>query len=252
MFVASAANAQPAPPPDVTLRVNQPNVRAIDGIVVDLDTSGLRASSNLRLAVVPVATPDAIADANAFAGDSLPVSAGRLHLTIAAGAPGQDEVRLYHIPQFASTFAVAARTKVTVAPGVAGAVLLRDVVREAVRLGPVRFEAKYRNTSALIQAQFLRVRPQTDWNINWVNGLPVGVVAQHAAILSLGTRGVPLDTSGAANEAICLVGTDSGPALDQIAALNPGDAIVVQAKPSTWSSATSADPLLLVDCRLGK
>lgn len=234
-----------------SVRVILPNIRAVDGVAVDVNAGPLRSSSNLRLIVAPASAPDAIEDTTAFALASTPLAAGRVRLTVPGGPPGHDEVRLYHVPQFGSSFEVAARAPVTVAPGVPEAVLVRDLGREAAALGPVRFEAQYRNRPILIQAQFLRVIPDTEWDIHWSGGLPVGRSASQVAIVSLGTRGIAPETSGAPNEALCIVEADSGPALDRIAALNPGDPVVVQGMPSTWQSAGSADPLLVKNCRIG-
>jgi len=236
--------------PAVSIRIMQPNVRVIDGITVDIESGQLRASSNLRLAVVPAASPDAIADMAAFALDSTPISAGRVRLTLPGGPAGQDEVRLYHIPRFGKEFAVAARAPVTVDDGVAGAVLVRELGRAAARLGQVKFEARYRGKPVLVQAQFLRVLPDTEWSIRWANGLPVGQSANQVALISLGTRGVAADSSGSSNEALCIVAVNSRAALDRVASLNPGDAILVEGEPTTWSAATAADPVLLRDCHL--
>ena len=54
-----------APPPaDVWLRPARASVRLVDGVVLDLDATGLRQSSNLRIVIVPVGTPDIIVDMN--------------------------------------------------------------------------------------------------------------------------------------------------------------------------------------------
>lgn len=228
------------------LRVLQPSVRLIDGVPVDVDASALRQSSNVRLVVVPAGSPDAIADPQAFAIESTPIgTTGRVRLTLPGGPAGDDEVRLYHVPRFATAFEVAARAPVTVTPGIAGAVLVRDLGREAARLGPVKFEAKYRDGPVLVQAQFLRVRPQTEWNADWLRGLSV----RDLAVVSLGTRAVA-NEGGSAGEAVCIVATDAAPALRRVAALNPGDAVLVEGRPSTWNAATTLDPILLKDCRI--
>jgi hypothetical protein len=101
-------------------------VRLVDGVALDVDASALRSGSNHRIAVVSATAPDEVADPQAFAADSTPIEPVRLHLTVPPGPPGQDEVRLYYISPFAGAYSVAARARITVAPGVPDAVLGRD------------------------------------------------------------------------------------------------------------------------------
>lgn len=247
---APAAVAQGAAPAVAAtgawVRPAQAEVRAIDGVIVDVDASALRASSNLRLAVVPAGAPDAIADVAAFADASTPIDAMRLHLTLPGGLPGADEVRLYHIPPSASAFQVAARAPVRVAPGVPGAVLVRDLAREARHLGPLRFEANHRDQPLLVQAQFLRVRPDTEFDARWLGPLGLVEVPTQAAALSVGTLG---QVAGA-GEAVCVLAVDRGAALAAVAALRPGAAVLLRGVPTSWGSAGPDDPVLLKDCAL--
>ena len=231
-----------------SIRVVTPQIRLIDGILVDVNASALRDSSNLRLAVMPAGSPDAIADTTAFADRSTPIRAARIRLTLPGGPTGRDEVRLYHIPRFGTAFVVDVRAPVTVMPGVAGAVLARDLTREAAMLGPVRFEAKYRDTPVRVQAQFLRVRPDNEWDGQWFGGMAVPN-ARQVAVLSLGIRGVVPDANGSSGEVICLMAGDVGALLRRIAGLNPGDAVLVAGNPSSWNGATLASPVLLRNCR---
>ena len=87
-----------ADPAQASIRLAQSSVRVMNGVTLDLNAQALRDSSNLRLAVMPAGAPDAIADPQRFMEDSTPVRASRQRLTIPAGPPGSDEVRLYHIP----------------------------------------------------------------------------------------------------------------------------------------------------------
>jgi len=230
-----------------SIRVVNPQVRAIDGILVDVNAAALRDSSSIRLAVVPAGTPDAITDINVFAANSMVIHASRVRLTLPGGPPGKDEVRLYHLPPTGTAFVVAARAPVTVLPGVAGAVLARDLGHEAAAMGPLRFEARYRDTPVLMQAQFLRVRPETEWSPNWLNA--ANVVGRRLAVMSLGTRGVVPDRFGSTNEIICIMADDGGPILSRIARLNPGDAVLVKGYPTSWGAASAADPVLLRACQ---
>ena len=164
-------------------------------------------------------------------------------------AAGRDEVRLYHIPRYANAFEVAARVPVTVEPGVPGAVSIRDLGREAAEMGPIRFEAAYHDRSVTIQAQFLRVRPESEWDINWVGGIPRRTPRQFA-VIALGTRGLSPDAAPYAAEAVCVIPADRDSDLDRISALQPGAAILVKARPSTWASAQAHDPIVLRQCQL--
>jgi len=157
-------------------------------------------------------------------------------------------VRLYYIPRFASAYAVAARARVTVAPGVPGAVLARDLVREAQRLGPVRFEAAHRDRPLLVQAAFLRVRSRTEWNLQWFVGA-VQQVPRHAAVISIGLPGAAPDSAGSRGEVVCVLAADGAGVLERLAALQTGDPVLVRGVPTAWSGST-AEPLLLDQCAL--
>jgi len=157
-------------------------------------------------------------------------------------------VRLYYIPRFASAYAVAARAPVTVAPGVPGAVLARDLVREAQRLGPVRFEAAHRDRPLLVQAAFLRVRSRTEWNLQWFVGA-VQQVPRHAAVISIGLPGAAPDSAGSRGEVVCVLAADGAGVLERLAALQTGDPVLVRGVPTAWSGST-AEPLLLDQCAL--
>ena len=144
---------------------------------------------------------------------------------------------------------MAARAPVTVLPGVPGALLLSELSIFAKSLGPVKFEAEYRGKTVRVQAQFLEAKPESEWQVQWLSGVPAGATARQVAVVALGTRGVPHGAAGS-GEALCILRVDAGPALDRIAALSPGDAVLVEGSPSTWSSATSSDPMLIKNCKL--
>lgn len=222
----------------------------IDGVTVDVNAGPLRTSSNLRLIVVPADSPDAIADVAEFTENSTPIQAVRARLTLPGGPAGRDEVRLYHVPRFGQKFEVAARAPITVQPGTPGALLIRDLGREAMRVGPVKFEATYRNNPVLIQAQFLRVRPRTEWNTKWQGGLIVGETPQNIALISIGTLGLAAELSATPVEALCIVSAEDKATLNRISSFNPGDAILVRGEPSSWLSAGNTDPLLIKNCRI--
>jgi hypothetical protein len=249
--VTPAAPARPAPAAaQAWVRPARASVRLVDGITLDMDAEAIRTSSNLRIAVVPANDPDTIADPQRFAEDSTPVSAARLHLSVPSGPPGRDEVRLYHIPRFADTYSVAARAPVAVAPGVPGATLARDLVQEANRLGPVRFEANHRDRPLLVQAAFLRVWPRTDWNVQWFGANALQDIARQAAVVSIGQPGVAPDAQGSLGEVICVLAADEQAVLDRIAAFQTGDPVLVSGIPTSWSNAMTSGPVVLNRCAL--
>lgn len=246
---SAGGGAAAAPVPGAWVRPARAQVRLIDGVLVDVDATALRGSSNIRLAVVPAGAPDAVADPAAFAETSTSVQAGRLHLTLPGGPEGADEVRLYHVPPSGDSFQVAARAPVQVAPGVPDAALVRDLAREARQLGPLRFEANHRDQPLLVQAQFLRVRPQTAFDARWLPALGLVEVPRQVAILNVGTLGQGVAGAGA-GEAACVLPVDEGETLGRVAALRPGDAVLLRGVPTSWGSAGPDDPILLKDCAL--
>ena len=244
---APAGDVVPAAVSGASVRPAKRQVRLIDGVLVDVDATALRGSSNIRLAIVPAGTPDAVTDSSAFAEMSTSIQPGRLHLTLPGGPAGADEVRLYYIPPSGDAFRVAARAPVQVAPGVPGAALVRDLAREARQLGPLRFEANHRDQPMLVQAQFLRVRPETDFDTRWLAALGLVTVPRQVAVVNIGMLGQGAD-SQAAGEATCVLAIDDSGTLSRVAALRPGEAVLLRGVPTSWSSAGPEDPILLKDC----
>ena len=240
-----------APPPaDVWLRPARASVRLVDGVVLDLDATGLRQSSNLRIVIVPVGTPDIIVDMNEYLQDSTSIDPTRLHLTVPSGPVGRDEIRLYHVPRFADVPVLAVRATVAITPGVPGAVLARNLAREAARLGPVRFEANHRNRPLLVQAAFLNLQPRLAFDPRWLAAYGVDLPPATAVAITIGMPGIAPDEMGVLGDVICTTSADAEPILDRVAALHIGDPILVRGVPTTWSAATAADPIILKDCAL--
>ena len=237
-----------APAAAVWLRPAKATVRLTDGIALDLDATGLRAGSNHRLIAVAADAPEAVADAQAFAAGSTPIEAKRLRLTIPPGPPGQGEVRLYYVPRFEGAFTLAARVPVTVLPGAPGAVLARDLVREAASFGPLRFEALHRDRPLLVQAGFLRIRPRTEWNVRWFGG-GLQEVPLRAAVISIGLPGAAPDGTGSRGEVVCVLAADDPATLNRLAALNTGDPVLVRGVPTMWDGGEGG-PLVLSGCGL--
>jgi hypothetical protein len=245
--------AVPAPAPAANgpawVRPGSQRVRLVDGVVVDSEAMGLRTGSNHRLTVMPATMPDAVADQDAFLANSTPISTARQHQTIPVAVAGVDEVRLYYIPAYGSAFVVGARAPVVVEPGVSGAVLARALVREALRLGPVRFEAAHRDRPILVQAAFLRVRPRTEWNVRWFGDVPIQQVPQQVAVISIGLPGAAPDENGSLGEVVCVLPATTRAALDRIAAMEVGDPVLVSGIPYSWDD-LGRSPLLLDRCSL--
>jgi len=247
---AAPAQALATPPASVWLRPAHAGVRLVDGVLLDLDASGLRKSSNLRIAVVAAGTPDAVADMNAYLDASTAVTPARLHLTVPSGPPGNDEVRLYHVPPFGDAPVLAARAQVTIAAGVPGATLALTLAREAARLGPVRFEANHRNRPLLVQAAFLRLQPRLAFDPRWLAVFGADLPAATAVAITIGMPGIAPDDSGLLGDIVCTTSADPSQTLDRIAALQVGDPILVRGIPTIWTAATAADPVILKECVL--
>jgi hypothetical protein len=243
-----AGNARGA---SATIEMTRPVVRAIDRIEFDVDGSGLQSGSNWRVAVFRAGAPDKIANPNAFALDGVAVTAELLHLTLPPAPVGNDEVRLLYIPQFASTYAVAARAPLKVLPGAPGAALAYDLTTEAGMLGPVRFEAKYRDRQIKLEGQFLRVQA-SDSGIDW-NAIARGKYTEPRSIaaISIGVLGNESDMQGP-TEVVCLLPGDNRQMLDRVAAMTAGDDVVVAGTPTTWTSAFGGSEVVLDRCSLAR
>ncbi len=232
------------------LSPTRPSFRLVDGVTLDLDATGVRDASNLRLTVVPAGAPLAITDPNALVLNSTPVAATRLRLTIPAGPPGADELRLYYIPNSGTGYQLAARAAVTVEPGYPGATLVRELGHEAAQFGPVRFEANHRNRPMLIQGAFLSLRPRTEWNTQWFQGMAVNLSSQQVLVMMIGQPNATRDIYGSLGEAVCVIAVPDAATLDYISALQVGDPVLVAAIPTTWSNNSSGDGVVLERCAL--
>ena len=252
----SAAASQPSPP--ATAAVVQASVvpakqslRSVEPVIVDLDARGLANGSNLRLAVVPAGTPDAIADGGLFDRSSALVGATRARVTLPPGPSGRNEVRLYYIPPFATAFVVAARAPVDVTAGRPGAVPAHRLIAEAAVTNPVQFTAKYRDRSLTVEGQFLRVQPRTVDEVSMAALLKGGSgVVQHAyVIISVGVQGIATRPNEP-SEILCAMSAERPGGIDRIAALALGDALVVRGVPTTWSAAFGAVAVIMNPCEM--
>jgi hypothetical protein len=240
-----------APASGATIELTRPVVRAIDWIELDVDASALQHGSNFRVFVFRAGSPDRIVDPNFFAFAATTVTPEMQHLTIPPGLVGNDEVRLLYIPQFGNSYVVAARAPVKVLPGSPGAVIAGELTAEAKYLGPVRFEAKYRDRAIKVEGQFLRVQAETsgtDWN-----AILQGKYSepQNIAAISIGALGTEADAGGP-TEILCLLPADNRQILDRVAAMNPGDDVVIAGSPTNWTSAFGGSAVALDHCQFAR
>ncbi len=233
-----------------TIELTRPVVRAIDRIELDVDASALQHGSNFRVFVFRAGSPDRIADPNFFAFAATAVTPEMQHLTIPPGLAGNDEVRLLYIPQYGAAYVVAARAALKVLPGSPGAVIAGELTAEAKYLGPVKFEAKYRDRAIKVEGQFLRVQAQTtgtDWNavLQGKYSEP-----QNIAAISIGALGT--EAEDGPTEILCLLPADNRQILDRVAALNAGDDVVIAGSPTNWTSAFGGSAVVLDRCQFAR
>jgi hypothetical protein len=241
-----------APPePDVELLPTKSALRIIDPVVVDLDARKLRTGFQHRLAVVPTGTPDKIADAAAFARDSVPVQPSRMRVFTAARAAGTNEVRLYYIPQFGTDLVVAARVTIEVAPGAPGATEVSQLIREASALGQASFASNYRERSLTIEGQFLRSETRTADQLASVALLRSVVDPGKAyAAIFLGWTEPQASSNGGPREVLCLAAADDPALQARTGTLRAGEPLVVRGTPSGWGTVFDTTAIILRSCQI--
>jgi hypothetical protein len=70
---------------------------------------------------VPIETPEKIGNEAAFFANAKDVAATQMQVTIVARSAGKSEIRLYSIPHFTSSYAIAARAPILITPATPGA-----------------------------------------------------------------------------------------------------------------------------------
>jgi tight adherence protein C len=241
---AAAAHARIVP--------SRASLRLIDPIVVQVDARPLRAGFHQRLAVVPAGTSDAITDMTAFTRDSMPIEPARLRVALAPAAPGRDEVRLYYIPQFGSTYVVAARATIQVAAGAHGATPAAQLIQQADAAMPDDFAARYRGRPPiLLEGQFLRAEPVSGDQLAAVPALAglVDPAARYTAV-TLGWTDAPAPLDNGPAVLTCLAPAEDAALAKRLAALQPGDAITLKGAPVTWGPFLGAPAVIVRSCRL--
>lgn len=113
----SGANAPAAPAvPPASLSVVEKTVAVGSTITVSVDARALAADFDLRVALVPAGTPDNVNDAKTFFAQAQAASAREMKVTLTARNEGRNEIRLYYVPHFGTSYLVAARADIMVAP----------------------------------------------------------------------------------------------------------------------------------------
>jgi tight adherence protein C len=249
--IIESRDASATPEPDVELLPTKSALRIIDPVVVDLDARKLRTGFQHRLAVVPTGKPDKIADAAAFARDSIPVQPSRMRVFTAARASGSNEIRLYYIPQFGTDLVVAARVTIEVAPGAPGATEVSQLIREASALGQASFASNYRDRSLTIEGQFLRSEPRSADQLASV-GLLRSVVdpGKAYAAIFLGWTEPQASSNGGPREVLCLAAADDPALQARTGALRAGEPLVVRGTPSGWGAVFDTTAIILRSCQI--
>lgn len=224
-------------------------VRAVDRIAVDIDARALRRGSNWRVIVVPAGTGEIIDDREAFAELSEAITPTMQRLYLDPAPSGENEVRIYYIPPSRREFELVARATVVVEPAHPGAIIVNQLVNEAIFLGPLRFEAKYRDDTVLAEGEFLRVRTGTESRdlLDLLTGSSIDPV--NFVVVYLGHRG-GVDTTDIPSELACLMEAEDPVLLDRLAALNLGDDVVVRGTPSIWEGGPASQAIVFNPCRI--
>ncbi|BAT60006.1 hypothetical protein GJW-30_1_02541 [Variibacter gotjawalensis] len=237
--------------PQVRVTATKKNFHATDRVGVEIDTRAFRDGSNYRLIVVPAGSPDPIPNANEFALASTSVRGGLVRLTLPPGPPGASEIRLYYIPLDSSRFAVAGRAAVEIGPRTPNATLAHDLTNEAKALGPVRFEAKYRDQPFNMEGQFLRVETRTagpTWEaiIARTYKGPRDYMAMY-----IGHLGTEKRADGPI-EVLCLMDAENKKNIDRAAQLNPGDPVLLHGHATHWGRVYESQVVIFDRCVFAK
>lgn len=250
--IAAAGHAwAQATPPQARVSPTQKSFRATDRVGVEVDTHVLRDGSNFRLIVVPANAPDAVPSANDFALASTAIRNGLQRLTLPPGPPGASEVRLYYIPNDASRFAVGGRAAVEIGARTPNTTLSHDLTSEAKALGPVRFEAKYRDQPFVLEGAYLRVETRTagaTWEaiIARTYQGPRNYMAIYVGHLGAEKR------SDAPTEVLCLMDAENKKNVDRAAGLNPGDFVLLHGHATAWGRVYESQVVIFDRCAFAK
>jgi tight adherence protein C len=107
----AAASAPPA-----TVMTSAKNVAVGQTIEVSVDARALASDYNWRVVIVPADIAESVVDATSFFADAKDVAAVQMKVQLAAKTAGRSEIRLYSIPHLSSSYVIAARFPIIVAP----------------------------------------------------------------------------------------------------------------------------------------
>jgi tight adherence protein C len=235
----------------VTIAPTKETMRIIDPIVVDIDARALSSGFQHRLAVVPAGAPDKVEDAAAFARDSAPVQPSRMRVFLSARSAGEDEIRLYYIPQFGSEFVAAGRAKITVKPGAPGATEASQLIAEAGVLGAAAFENSYRGRSLTIEGQLLRVESHTAEELDWAAKLTRSLdPGKSYAAMFIGWTETAPRIDGSPSELVCVLPSDDPILQGRAGSLKPGEPILVRGMPAGVRSVSGGTAVVVANCQL--
>ena len=237
---------------DVTIVPTKDALRIIDPIVVDIDARALSSGFQHRLALVPTGTPDAVKDATVFGRDSVPVQPSRMRTFLSARSAGQNEIRLYYVPQFGSELVVAARAKVTVKPGAPGATEASELIRDAGMLGAAGFENSYRGRNLTIEGQLLRVERHSGDELGAAAKLVRSLDnTKSYATVFMGWADTVPRIDGAPNEVACIVPADDPTLQAKAGELRPGEPVLVRGSPAGFGPVSESGTAVVVgNCQL--
>jgi hypothetical protein len=112
-------DAEPVPvaaAPTSTITLAQPSVAVGVPFTIAVDARPLIDDFDLHILIVPEETPASVADPEKFFSETKTVTATESNVELTARTAGPSEIRLYYVPHFATTYAVAARAKLEVTP----------------------------------------------------------------------------------------------------------------------------------------
>ncbi|HWB47721.1 MAG TPA: type II secretion system F family protein [Stellaceae bacterium] len=102
--------------PLATLTAERSIAPADQPVLVDVDAHRLTDWNKLQVVLVPINTPDTVADEATFFADAKPVAATQMQVQVSGREPGDSEIRLYALPHDDSAYVVAARIPILITP----------------------------------------------------------------------------------------------------------------------------------------
>ena len=201
----------------------RPSFRLVDGVTLDLDATALRSASNLRLTVVPSTAPIAVADPDRLASWIAPRSPRHAPAPddpLRPPGTGRTSPLLYEDPNTGTAYVLAARAPVTIEAGVPGAMLVRDLGREAALLGPIHFEANHRDRPHAHPGRLPESASARGMECAVVHGsVKSSRASRQTLIMTIGQPNARADPSGSSwRGAVCVLSVSDAATLDRVSA----------------------------------